>query len=329
MRAVIASEPGGPEVLRVVERPDPRPGPGQVLIAVEATAVNRADTLQRRGMYAPPQGVTDVLGLEAAGTVAALGEGVRDRSVGDRVMVVLAGGGYAELAVADARTLLPVADGLDLTAAAAIPEVFTTVFDNVFLRGRLAAGETLLVHGGSSGIGTAAIQLAKRAGARVFVTASSPAKLAAAGALGADLGIDYLEEDFSERVVAETGGRGVDVILDVVGGPYLDRHLTALAIEGRLVIIGLQGGAKAELDLARMLTRRLTVAASSLRSRSVDDKAALAARVREEVLPGFADGTLRPVLDRVLTLDQAAEAHRVMESGEHVGKIVLRTRPND
>jgi putative PIG3 family NAD(P)H quinone oxidoreductase len=328
MRAVVAPEPGGPEVLRVVQRPDPRPGPGEALIAVAATAVNRADVLQRRGMYPPPQGTTDVLGLEAAGTVAALGDRVQGWSVGDRVMAVLAGGGYAELAVADARTLLAVPDGMDLVEAAAIPEVFTTVFDNVFLRGRLAAGETLLVHGGSSGIGTAAVQMAKRAGARVFVTASSPAKLAAAGELGADLGIDYVQEDFSERVVAETDGRGVDVILDVVGGPYLDRHMAALAIEGRLVIIGLQGGATAELDLRRLLSRRLTVAASSLRARSVDEKAALAERVRRDVLPGFADGSLRPVVDRVLDLDQAAEAHRVMESGEHIGMIVLRTRTN-
>lgn len=325
MRAVIVPEPGGPEALRLVDRPDPEPAAGQVLVAVAATAVNRADVMQRRGQYPPPPGAPDILGLEFAGTVTALGPGVEGWRVGDRVMAVVGGGGYAEQVVADARTLLPVPDGIDLVEAAGIPEVFTTVYDNVFLRGRLRAGETLLVHGGSSGIGTAAIQLARRAGAPVLVTASSAAKLDAARALGADGTIDYTTEDFVERARALTDGRGVDVILDVVGGRYLARNLAALAVEGRLVIIGLQGGASAELDLGLLLSRRLTIAASSLRARSTEEKAALAARVRADVLPGFADGSLRPVIDRVLDLDEVAQAHRVLEAGEHVGKIVLRT----
>jgi putative PIG3 family NAD(P)H quinone oxidoreductase len=328
MRAVVVPEPGGPEALRLGDVPDPVPGPRQVLVDVAATAVNRADVMQRQGNYPPPPGAPDVLGLELSGTIAQLGEGVMGWSAGDRVMAVVPGGGYAQRAAVDAATLLPVPDAVDLVAAAAIPEVFTTVYDNVFLRGRLGRGETLLVHGGTSGIGTAAIQLARRAGARVIVTASTPEKLAAAEAQGADVGIDYRQSDFLEAAMEATGGRGVDVLLDVVGGPYLDRNLRALAIEGRLVVIGLQGGPQAELDLRRMLARRLTIAASALRSRSVEEKAALAARVRADVLPGFADGSLHPVVDRVLDLDQVAEAHRIMEEGEHVGKIVLRIAGN-
>jgi putative PIG3 family NAD(P)H quinone oxidoreductase len=305
---------------------DPRPQRGQVLVAVAATAVNRADILQRQGNYPPPPGAPDTLGLELAGTIAALGPDVESWAVGDRVMAVVGGGGYAELAAVDAGTLLPVPDSLELVEAAAIPEVFTTVFDNVMLRGRLQAGETLLVHGGSSGIGTAAIQVGKRAGARVIVTASSAEKLAAARRVGADGGIDYSREDFVAATRALTEGRGADVILDVVGGSYLERNVNALAIEGRLVVIGLQGGARAELNLGALLNRRLSVAASGLRTRSIEEKAALAQRVRAEVLPGFDDGTLRPVVDRVLDLGEVAEAHRAMEAGEHVGKIVLRVR---
>jgi len=324
VRAVVAARPGGPEVLEVVERPDPVPGPGEVLVRVAATALNRADVLQRQGAYPPPPGAPDVLGLEFSGTVAALGDGAEGWAPGDRVMAVVAGGGYAELAVAPAATLLPVPDGVDLVDAAAIPEVFTTVHDNVVLRGRLARGETLLVHGAASGIGTAAVQVAVRAGARVLVTASSRTKLDAAIALGAAAGIDYTAEDFAAAARDATGGRGADVILDVVGGPYLARNLDALAVEGRLVVIGLQGGATADLDLGRVLRRRLTVTGSTLRARTVEEKAALAALVRADVLPGFADGSLRPVVDRVLDLAHAAAAHRAMEAGEHVGKIVLR-----
>lgn len=324
MRAVVAPEPGGPEALRVVERPDPEPGPDQVLVRVAATAVNRADVLQRQGAYPPPEGAGDVLGLELSGTVLALGEGVDDWAVGEQVMAVVAAGGYAELAVVPAATLLAVPPGVDLVSAAAVPEVFTTVYDAVFLRGQLAEGETLLVHGGSSGIGTAAVQLARYGRARVIVTASTPAKIEAAVALGADAGIDYRREDFVARALALTDGRGVDVILDVVGGAYLARNLEALAVEGRLVVIAVQGGRTAELDLGRLMRRRQTVTAATLRARPVEAKAALAARIRTDVLPGFADGSLRPVVDRVLDLDDVAEAHRVLEAGEHVGKVVLR-----
>jgi len=326
MRAVIAPDPGGPEALRLVDRPDPEPGPGEVAVAVHATAVNRADIMQRRGHYSPPPGASDVLGLELAGEIAQVGEAVEGWSAGDHVMAVVAGGGYADAAVVAAATLLRVPEPLGLVEAAAVPEVLTTVWDNVVLRGRLAAGETLLVHGGSSGIGTMAVQVARRLGAQVLVTASSASKLAAAAALGADAGIDYTAEDFVERARDLTDGRGVDVVLDVVGGAYLDRNLRALAVDGRLVVIGLQGGARAELDLGLAMSRRLSVAASVLRARSVQEKAALAAVVARDALPGFTDASLRPVVDRVVPLERVADAHRVMEAGEHVGKIVLRTR---
>lgn len=326
VRAVVVSEPGGPEALRLVERDDPSPGPGDALVAVHATAVNRADVLQRRGHYAPPPGASEVLGLELAGEIVGLGDGVEGWSIGDPVMAVVGGGGYAELAAVPAVTLLGVPSSLGLVEAAAVPEVLTTVWDNVVLRGRLTADETLLVHGGSSGIGTMAVQVGRRLGSRVLVTASSPAKLAAAAALGAQAGIDYSTEDFVDRAMELTDGRGVDVLLDVVGGSYLDRNLRALAVEGRLVVIGLQGGARAELDLGLMLSRRLSVAASSLRARSTEEKAALAAVVARDALPGFEDGSLRPVVDRVLPLERVADAHRAMEAGEHVGKLVLRCR---
>jgi NADPH:quinone reductase len=323
MRGVIAPEPGGPEALRLVELPDLRPAPGELLVRVHANSVNRADVMQRRGLYPPPPGATEVLGLEAAGVVEALGDGVEGWQRGDRACAVLAGGGYAQLAVFPASTAMPWPPGLDGVGAAAVPEVFATAFDNLFNRGRLAAGETVLLHGGSSGVGTAGIQLARRQGCRVLVTAGSRPRAEACEALGADAGIDYRTEDFVERVHALTDGRGVDVILDVVGGDYLDRNLRALALEGRLVVIGLMGGGRAELDLARMLPRRLSVIASTLRARGVAEKAALARQLVNEVWPGFADGSLRPVVDRVLPLDDVAEAHRVMEAGEHIGKIVL------
>ena len=324
MRAVIAPDPGGLEALQVVDRPVPQPRPDEVLVEVVATAVNRADLMQRRGLYPPPEGASDVLGLEAAGRISAVGDQVSGWSQGDRVMAVVAGGGYAEYVTVPAGCLLAVPDRLDLVAAGGVPEVFATVYDNVFLRGRLREGETLLVHGGSSGIGTAAVQMACRAGATVFVTASSRSKLDAAERLGAHLGIDYTTEDFVERVRDATDGRGVDVILDVVGGAYLDRNVSALAIEGRLVIIGLQGGARAELDLGLLLRRRLSVAASSLRARSDEAKATLSAHLREHVVPDLAEGHLEPVIDRVLPLEDVREAHRVMEAGEHTGKIVLQ-----
>jgi NADPH:quinone reductase len=326
LRAVIAPEPGGPEALRLVERPDPAPGPHDLLVAVHATAVNRADVLQRKGGYPPPPGASDVLGLELAGTVTGVGAAVEGWSSGDRVCAIVPGGGYAETALVRADSALPVPEGLDWHEAAALPEVFATAYDNVIERGRLRPGETLLVHGGSSGVGTAAIQLAARAGADVLVTASSSGKIAACEALGARAGIDYRSLDFVEAVGELTGGRGADVILDIVGGPYLDRNLRALATGGRLVVIGLMAGARAELDMARLLTRRLTITASTLRSRSHDEKAALARKLRTDVWPGFADGSLRPVIDRVLPLERVAEAHARMESSAHIGKIVLAVR---
>jgi putative PIG3 family NAD(P)H quinone oxidoreductase len=294
-----------------------------VLVRARATAVNRADTLQRRGFYPPPPGVSEIIGMEVAGEVAALGEGVEGWRPGDRVMALLAGGGYAELVAVPAAQLMPIPAGLSWAEAAAIPEVFLTAHDNLFTRGRLAAGETVLIHGGAGGVGTAAIQLAKRAGARVLVTAGSAHKLERCRELGTDAGINHREEDFPARVRELTGGHGADLVLDVMGASYLARNLDALAVEGRLVIIGLQGGATAEIDLNQMLRRRLTVIATTLRGRPLEQKAEIVGRFVEEALPGFDDGALRPVVDRVLPLAEAAAAHRAMEAGENVGKIVL------
>ena len=326
MRAVIASEPGGPEALQIVERPDPVPGPGELLLAVAATAVNRADILQRRGLYPPPQGATDVLGLEASGVVEALGGGdVGPWRVGDGVCAVLPGGGYAEKVIVPAAVALPLPPALDAVTAAAVPEVFATAYDNVFLRGRLSPGETILVHGGASGVGTAAIQLANRAGCTVLVTAGSPERVQACFDLGADDGFVYRDRDWSKEVLERTGGRGVDVVLDIVGGSYLRPNLSCLATEGRLVVIGLGGGAKAEINLGVVLSKRLSVLGSTLRARTTAEKEPLMRRLVEDVWPGFADGSLRPVIDRVLPLDAVAEAHAALESGGVVGKIVLRT----
>ncbi|MGI8874999.1 MAG: NAD(P)H-quinone oxidoreductase [Egibacteraceae bacterium] len=323
MRAVVAPDPGGRKALRVVERPDPEPGPGELRLRVAAAGVNRADILQRKGRYPPPPGASDVLGLEAAGTVDAIGAGVTGWAAGDRACAVLAGGGYAELVVVPAAVAMPWPGGIDAVGAGAVAEVFTTAHDNLFTRAGLRSGETLLVHGGSSGVGTAAIQLAVRAGVEVLVTASTADKLAACADLGAAVGIDYTTQDFVEAVRDHTAGHGVDVVLDVVGGPYLDRNLRALASEGRLVVIGLQGGAKAELDMGWLLTRRLKVMASTLRARSTDEKAQLARRMEAEVWPGFAEGALRPVIHATYPLADAADAHEVMESGTHIGKLVL------
>jgi putative PIG3 family NAD(P)H quinone oxidoreductase len=326
MRAVMAAEPGGPEVLELTDLPDLSPAPGELLVAVHAAGVNRADVLQRRGLYPPPAGASEVLGLEVSGVVADVGEGVSGWSPGDPVCAVLAGGGYAEQALVPASTALPPPTGLDLVSAAAVPEVFTTAWENLVNRGRLAPGEAVLIHGGGSGVGTAAIQLAKRLGCRVLVTAGSLAKLEECAALGADGGINHRSEDFVERTRALTDGRGVDVVLDIIGADYLAGNIRVLSPGGRLVVIGLMGGAKAELDLGTVMSRRLTVTGSTLRSRSVAEKAVLADGLRKDVWPGFADGTLRPVIDRVLPLAEAAEAHRVMEASEHTGKILLRVR---
>jgi len=326
MRAVVYDEPGDPEVLRLGEVPDPQPGPGEVLIRVHSTALNRADVLQRRGFYPPPPGASAILGLEAAGEVEALGEGVDGWKPGDRVCALLAGGGYAEKVAVPAVQVMPVPDGMDLVTAGAVPEVFITAHDNLVTRGRLQAGETVLVHGGAGGVGTAAIQVARRLGARVLATAGSPERLAFCRELGAEAGIDHRGEDFVERTRELTGGCGGDVILDVMGAAYLERNLRALARDGRLVIIGMQGGIRAEIDLNTLLSNRLTVQGTILRNRPVEQKGEIVRRFSEEALPGLADGSLRPVIDRVLPLDQVVEAHRAMEAGGHTGKIVLRVR---
>lgn len=323
MRAVVVREPGGPEALRVAEVPDPSPGPGEVLLRVTATAVNRADTLQRRGLYPPPPGASEIIGLEASGIVEEIGQGVDGWRVGDRVCALLSGGGYAERVAVPAEQLARLPEGLDPVAAAGIPEAFITAHDNLATRARLAAGETVLVHGGAGGVGSAAIQVARRAGAHVLATAGSAPKLDLCRALGAEAAVDHRAEDFAARARELTGGRGVDVILDVMGAAYLERNLSCLALDGRLVVIGLQGGSRSNIELGPMLARRLTLSATTLRSRPRDQKAAIVARFRDEVMPGFADGSLRTVVDRVLPLEQAAEAHRVMEAGEHMGKIVL------
>jgi putative PIG3 family NAD(P)H quinone oxidoreductase len=320
MRAVIVTEPGGPEALTVVDLPDPEPGPGEVLVRVAATAVNRADTMQRQGYYPPPPGASDVLGLECSGTVAALGEGVTDWRVGDEVCALLAGGGYAELVAVPAGQLMPVPDGVDLVSAGSIPEVACTVWSNVFMIAGLQPGERLLVHGGSGGIGTFAIQLASAMSAKVFTTAGTKEKLAACADLGADVTINYRDEDFVE-VLREAGG--ADVILDNMGAKYLGRNVDALATEGRLVVIGMQGGTKGELDLGMLLRKRGAVIATSLRSRPVEEKATIAASVVEHVWPLVADGQVRPVVHTTMPLDRVADAHRLMEDSTHIGKIVL------
>ena len=323
MFAIEISAPGGPEVLALAERPQPVPGEGEVLIRVAAAGVNRPDVFQRLGSYPPPPGASDIPGLEVAGVIDQVGAGVTAWHVGDRVCALVAGGGYAEVCVAPAGQCLPVPAGLDMTQAAALPETVFTVWTNVFERGRLRAGETLLVHGGSSGIGTTAIQLAHARGARVFTTAGSAAKCEACRQLGAELAINYREEDFVKAVMTATDGRGVDVILDMVGGDYLARNLAALAFEGRLVQIATLQGAKATIDLRAIMQRRLTLTGSTLRARSVAEKSALAAAVRHHVWPLIESGRMQPLVHATWPLAQAAEAHRTMEAGEHIGKLVL------
>jgi len=324
MRCVEISTPGGPEVLVPVERPDPVPREGEVLIAVAAAGVNRPDVLQRRGQYPPPRGASDIPGLEVAGTVAAIGDGVTDWRIRDRVCALVSGGGYATLCVAPAPQCLPIPAPLDVIAAAAIPETFFTVWTNVFDRGRLKPGDIALFHGGTSGIGTTAIQLAAARGARVFATAGSDEKCRACEALGAERGINYRTEDFAAVVKELTGGRGVDLILDIVGADYVARNIAALAIDGRLVQIGLLGGtSSATIDLGEILRRRLTVTGSTLRARTVAEKGAIADALRREVWPLLEAGRVKPVIYRTFPLEDAAAAHRLMESSEHIGKIVL------
>ena len=325
MRAVEISQPGPPEVLKPVDRPDPVPATGEVLIRVVAAGVNRPDILQRRGAYPPPPGASDLPGLEVSGTIEALGEGVTEWRVGDRVCALLSGGGYATLCVAPAVQCLPIPPAMDFASAAAVPETFFTVWTNVFDRGRLKAGEIALFHGGSSGIGTTAIQLAVARGARVFATAGSDDKCRACEQLGAERGINYKTEDFVASIKDATGGRGVDLILDIVGGDYIARDLAALAVDGRLVVIGFMGGDTATLDFRRILGRRLTITGSTLRPRSAAEKGEIAAVLKSEVWPLLEKGIVRPVVYRTFPLDEAAAAHRLMESSEHVGKIVLVT----
>ncbi|GAA1388560.1 NAD(P)H-quinone oxidoreductase [Kitasatospora putterlickiae] len=324
MHAMTIPEPGGPEALVWAEVPDPVPGEGEVLVEVAATAVNRADLLQRQGFYDPPPGSPRHPGLECAGRIAALGAGVSGWAVGDEVCALLVGGGYAEKVAVPVGQLLPVPPGLSMEQAAALPEVVCTVWSNVFLTAHLRPGETVLVHGGASGIGTMAIQLAKAVGARVAVTAGGPEKLARCAELGADVLIDYREQDFVEVLREATGGAGADVILDIMGARYLGRNVDALAVNGRLVIIGLQGGVNGELNLNTLLRKRGAVIATNLRGRPLAEKAAIVAAVREHVWPLVASGVVKPVVDRVLPLTEAAEAHRVLEAGAQVGKVVLR-----
>ncbi len=326
MYAVTLPSYGDVDVLTWTEVPDPEPAPGEVLVEVAASGVNAADLVQRRGGYPAPPGAPPWPGLECSGTVVALGSGVTGWAVGDEVCALLAGGGYAERVAVPAGQVLPVPPGVSLVEAAALPEVTCTVWSNVFMLARLLAGEALLVHGGSSGIGTMAIQLGRRAGARVFTTAGTPAKLARCRELGAEVAINYQDEDFVERVRQETDGRGVDVILDNMGAAYLDRNLRSLAPDGRLMVIGLQGGRKAELDLGRLLTTRAAVYATSLRGRPSDQKAAIVAAVRGEVWPAIESGEVHPVVDRILPMRNAVEAHRVLEASEHVGKVLLTPR---
>ncbi|MGW7403168.1 NAD(P)H-quinone oxidoreductase [Streptomyces sp. NPDC054833] len=326
MHAITIPEPGGPEALVWDEVPDPVPGEGEVLVEVVAGAVNRADILQRQGFYNPPPGASPYPGLECSGRIAALGPGASGWAVGDEVCALLSGGGYAEKVVVPVGQLLPVPKGIDLTQAAALPEVVCTVWSNVFMVAHLRPGETLLVHGGSSGIGTMAIQLAKAVGAKVAVTAGTKEKLERCAELGADLLINYREQDFVAEMERATDGAGADVILDNMGAKYLDRNVRALAVNGRLAIIGLQGGAKGELNIGALLNKRAAISATSLRARPLAEKAAIVAAVREHVWPLIAAGHIRPVVDRELPMSEAAEAHRVVEASGHVGKVLLIAR---
>jgi putative PIG3 family NAD(P)H quinone oxidoreductase len=326
MRAVTLSGPGGPEVLEWGEVPDPELRPGEVLVDVVATAVNRADLLQRAGHYPPPPGASDILGLECSGIISEVGEGVTGWSVGDEVCALLSGGGYAERVAVPAGQLLPRPAGVELATAAALPEVVCTVWSNVFMLAGLTRGDDFLVHGGSSGIGTMAIQLAARAGARVFTTAGTAAKLDVCRELGADVLINYRDEDFVERVREETDGAGVDIVLDNMGAKYLARNLDALTTGGRLVCIGMQGGTKAELDLGTLMRKRAAVHATTLRARPATGpggKAEIVAAVRHDVWPDVERGVVRPIVDRRLPMSRAAEAHRVVDASEHVGKVLL------
>jgi NADPH:quinone reductase len=321
--AIEIAQPGGPEVLRAVERGTPEPAQGEVLVRVEGAGVNRPDVMQRMGKYPPPPGASDIPGLEIAGTVTAVGDGVATLKNGDRVCALVSGGGYAEYCTAPAVQCLPIPAGLDAVTAAAIPETFFTVWTNLFQRGALRSGERALIHGGTSGIGTTAIQLATAFGATVFATAGSAEKCEACRKLGASVAINYKTEDFVEIVKRETNGRGVDVILDIVAGDYVARNIDCLALNGRLVQIGTQAGPRVSINLTPVLQRRLTLTGSTLRARTVEEKGALARDVERHVWPLLASKRVAPVIDRTYRLTEAADAHRRLESSAHIGKIVL------
>jgi len=325
MIAIEIREPGDADVLVPVERPRPAPAPGELLIRVAAAGVNRPDVVQRLGRYPPPPGASDIPGLEVAGAIEGIGPGVTGWREGDAVCALVSGGGYAEYCVAPAPQCLPPPRGLDLVAAAAIPETFFTVWTNVFERGRLVAGESILVHGGSSGIGTTAIQLARVRGSRVFATAGSAAKCAACEQIGAERAINYRDTDFLTAIRELTGGRGVDVVLDMVGGDYFARNIDALAVDGRLVEIATLHGAKAEIVIPMIMLRRLTITGSTLRPRSVAEKGAIARAVHASVWPLLESGAVKPLVFRTFPLAHAADAHRLLESSEHIGKVVLTT----
>jgi NADPH:quinone reductase len=328
MLAVEIQQPGGPEMLVPVRRTKPVAGAGEVLIEVRAAGVNRPDVLQRQGNYKPPPGTMDIPGLEVAGTVVDVGSGVEEWRFGDQVCALLAGGGYAEMVAAPAPQCLPIPRGLTLIEAAAVPETFFTVWSNIFERGRLQPGETLLMHGGASGIGSTAIQLASATGARVFATAGDDEKCRACEKLGAERCINYRTDDFVKAVLALTGDRGVDVIADIVGGDYFARNLDALATEGRLVQIGILGGAETRINLLTLLRKRLSIMGSVLRARTIEEKGRLAREVRRHVWPLFESGKIRPPIHRIFSLERAGDAHRLMEASGHIGKIVLSTERN-
>jgi NADPH:quinone reductase len=324
MRTVSVREPGAPDVMEIVDAPVPVPRAGELLIRVQAAGVNRPDLMQRKGLYPPPKDASPVLGLEVAGEVAALGEGATAYNVGDRVCALVNGGGYAEYCAAPAGQCLPWPAGFDAVRAAALPENYFTVWSNLFRAGNLRAGQSVLVHGGAGGIGTTAIQLARARGARVFATAGSAEKCRLCETLGAEAGINYREERFADRVKELTGGRGVDMVLDMIGASYLEPNLRSLAEDGRLVVVALQGGAVAEkLDLARVMTRRLAITGSTLRPRTAAYKAELASALREEVWPLLERGEIAPLMHAVLPFTSVVDAHTLMESGSHAGKIVL------
>uniref|UniRef100_A0A7N1A406 Enoyl reductase (ER) domain-containing protein n=1 Tax=Kalanchoe fedtschenkoi TaxID=63787 RepID=A0A7N1A406_KALFE len=325
MKAIVITSPGGPEVLQLQEVDDPHLEDDEVLVKVEATALNRADTLQRKGSYPPPKGASPYPGLECSGTVEAVGKNVSRWKIGDQVCALLSGGGYAEKVAVPAGQLLPIPRGISLRDAASFPEVACTVWSTVFMTSHLSSGENFLVHGGSSGIGTFAIQIAKYKGARVFATAGSEEKLAACKDLGADVVINYKSEDFVTRVKEETGGKGMDVILDCVGGPYFQKNLDSLNLDGRLFIIGFLGGPATQANLAGLLARRLTVQGAGLRTRSPENKALIVSEVEKNVWPAISEGCVKPVIYKYLQLSEAAEAHKIMESSQHIGKILLLT----